>query len=83
MILTDAQQAAAQGIQHEVRIAHRPFERDGFGNPARPIPVESLVGVVREVDEAIRDQISAAAILVRPRPHIVRGRDGIGRLTVR
>ena len=67
MVLSNGDDAGARGVNHHVCVAVAVLGRQGLRLFAGPLPVEPLVGEVREVDGAFVDGEVAAPVLVDAR----------------
>ena len=70
MVLADAEQAVARGIEAAAGVAQRAFRRDGDGVLSGLEAVEALVREVREPQPAAGHQQRTAAVLLHPRAHV-------------
>ena len=84
VVLADAHQAAQRAVHHAVAVAQvHALGSDGHRRRARLLPVEPLVGEVREPHHAVRDPEAQPAVLVHPRAHVERRRRHVPRRAVR
>src|SRR6516162_4969741 len=76
MVFADPDHPAVHQIHSPVRVAQTSWPRRGFSDWNRRrvafLAVQALVGIVAEIDDAISDQIRAAAIFMDPAADIER-----------
>ncbi len=82
VVFAHADQAAAPGIHHVIRVAQVVW-RERFWLTAGGQGVQPLVCKIGEVQHAFVDQVAAPAILVHPRAHVPGGRQQILHLPIR
>ena len=82
MILTHTDQTIATAIDDGIGVPEAVSGRQPFRRPARPLPVELLVVVIRKVHDAPRDGDGAAPVFVRPRAGVERGWCDVGDRTI-
>src|SRR5579885_2273518 len=70
VIFAHANQSVALPVNHKIGIAHLLLRRNRLRLRTRHQPVESLVGEIGEVDDALAHSEGAAAIFVNPRARI-------------
>src|SRR2546428_9941044 len=82
MILPHTDQTIAAAIDDGIGVPEAISGREPFRRPARPLPVEQLVVVIRKVDDAFRAGDGAAPVFVRARAGVEQGWCDVGDRTI-
>ncbi len=69
VVFPDINQAVGYSIVYSVGVKQE-WGRDGIWCVLRCLPVEALVGEIREIESAVANQIGRASVLMDPRPGI-------------
>ncbi len=78
LVLAHADQPPARPVELVVGEPKRAFWRERLGRATRVLPVDSLVGEVREEDDTVANDVIPSAVFVHPRSNVEAGRGDVG-----